>query len=266
VLATKPNVVVTIDDRTLKQTDCFKYFGGAQVANGSSLKEIKRRIQIANQAFRTNKNMLRCRSFTYAQKKILYNIHVMPAMLYGSETWTVRREDWDALKSMHLSHLLTMCRKSRIDHISYAKLLKRFQMDATVEAIVSERRLRFFHRIMNMGWNRLPKRVLYSVVGVSTARHGGANYKSNFWGDLQKFALADKSSPKMSVDWKEGLPEWRTAMRQDKDRWSDTVRGQRDIFMVGLFFYGGVVGASRSILLVDVQYTVRTDTKLDRWS
>jgi hypothetical protein len=78
--------------------------------------------------------------------------------------------------------------------ISYAKLLRKFHMESTVELVVGETWLRFVHRIMSMGWNRLPKRVLYSAVGVCTAarRAGGASYKSNVWNDRQKVTLSDE--------------------------------------------------------------------------
>jgi hypothetical protein len=122
VLATKPNVTVTIEGKVLKQTDKFKYLGGEQVADGSSSSEIRRRISIAHAAFKTHKNMLHCNSFTRVKNGILYNIHVLPALLYGSETWTVRPQERKGLKTMHLTHLLTMACKSRKDHISHAKL------------------------------------------------------------------------------------------------------------------------------------------------
>jgi hypothetical protein len=96
---------------------------------------------------------------------------------------------------------------SRSDKISNTKLLKQYRTDVTLESIGRERRLRMAHRTETMGWDRLPKRVLYSTLVVDAsstelARKKGwsSNLKANIWTDLQRFDLAGDNKAKLSVN------------------------------------------------------------------
>lgn len=149
---------------------------------------------------------------------------------------------------MHLTHLLTMCCKSRRDCISYAKMLRRLNIKSNIEGRVRDCRLRLLQRIMNMPPNRLPRIVAYSVLDKApTLRVGNrSQWKNCLWDDICKFGYANTKDKKTS---QKGVvqPIWSkklcTAGEKQKVLasipgaadtwiWSRTIREQRDeVFM-----------------------------------
>jgi hypothetical protein len=244
VLTEKNNVKVVVEGQTLKVVKKFKYLGGIQVPDGSSGAEIRKRISNARASFRRYKGMFRSKAFTWGDKANLYEAHVLSVLLYASGTWTVTTKDWDMLESMHLSHLLTMCGKTRLNQISYAKLLRRFNMKSNIEGRVRDCRLRLFQRIMNLPLDRLPRIVAYSVLKAPTSRHIGnsSQWKNGLWDDACKFGYAKPGEKKTSVKGVD-QPLWSKKIRNagkkvitpipgTSDMWNPTIREQRDdVFM-----------------------------------
>jgi hypothetical protein len=246
VLAENDNIKVTIEGQTLQVVKQFKYLGGMQVPDGSSGAEIRKRIANAWASFRRYKGMFRSKAFTWEDKKNLYEAHVMSVLLYGSGTWTTTARDWQQLKSMHLSHLLTMCCKSRIDHISYAKLLRQFNMESNIEGLVRDCRLRLFQRIMNLPPDRLPRIVAYSVLKTPPKASIGnkSQWKSCLWSDVCKFGYAETKDAKTTVPHVD-QPPWSKKLSTAGEKklvslpgtpeiwiWNRTIREQRDdVFM-----------------------------------
>jgi hypothetical protein len=246
VLAKKANVKVIVEGQTLKVVKKFKYLGGIQVPDGSSGAEIRKRISNARASFRRYKGMFRSKAFTWEDKANLYEAHVLSVLLYASGTWTVTARDWEMLETMHLSHLLTMCGKTRLDKISYAKLLRRFNMKSNIEGRVRDCRLRLFQRIMNLPLDRLPRIVAYSVLKTHASRRIGnkSQWKKGLWDDTCKFGYARPGDTKTSV---KGVvqPLWSEKIRKAGTRelvslpgttdswiWNPTIREQRDdVFM-----------------------------------
>ena len=169
----------------------------------------------------------------------------MSVVLYGSGTWTTNTQDLQLLKTMHTTHLLTMCCKSRRDLISYANLLRKFKMKANIEARVRDCRLRLIHRILNLPPNRLPRIVTHSVSDVPPNCKIGnkPQFKKCVWDDICKFKYSDPTDKKTTFKSQE--PPWCKRVRTAGKRvlvslpgmpvdyiWNRTVCDQRDdVFM-----------------------------------
>jgi hypothetical protein len=241
VLAEKDNVVVTVEGQTLKVVKKFKYLGGMQVPDGSSTAEILKRIQSARNSFIRHKDMFRSKAFTWDDKANLYETHVMSVLLYGCGTWTTNKRMWQKLTTMHIDHLLTMCCKSRRDHISYARLLVMFNMDANIEARVRDCRLRQVQRILDMPRDRLPRIVShFTLYAISNCRIGNASqWKKSVWQDVVKFGYAERNEKRTSTK-NVAEPLWSAKLTGKipmplpgtSNTWNPSVREQRDaVFM-----------------------------------
>jgi hypothetical protein len=107
-------------------------------------------------------------------------------------------------------------------------------MDATLGAIVRERRLRMANRMETMDWERLPKRVFYSTLVIdpqsaepARKKRWCSNYKANLWTDLQRVHLGGDNESKLSKNFKCNLPEWKATLAQERFTTKPATAGTR---------------------------------------
>ena len=69
------------------------YLGGTLTEDGRCTDDIRRRIGLACAAFGKFDKMCRTKTISLKTKMKLYWTLVFPVLLYGSECWTLRKED-----------------------------------------------------------------------------------------------------------------------------------------------------------------------------
>ena len=80
----------------------FKYLGSVLEANGGIVKEVGERIVKAARAFGTLKGPVFSNSnLSYKMKRMVYKAVVLGVLLYGSETWTTKRNMTRRLEAFH---------------------------------------------------------------------------------------------------------------------------------------------------------------------
>ena len=67
--------------------------------------DIRRRIGLAYAAFNKLGNVWNCHSLSLTIKKKVFEALIMPILLYGSECWTMRKEDERRLSVAEMSWL-----------------------------------------------------------------------------------------------------------------------------------------------------------------
>ena len=83
----------------LEQVHQFKYLGSMITEDGKSEKEVWRRIALAEDAFMEHR-MLLTKSLNQTLKKRLAKSLVWSVLLYGSEAWTLKKDDIRRLESL----------------------------------------------------------------------------------------------------------------------------------------------------------------------
>src|SRR5215831_12141300 len=86
------DVEITIGQHKVEQVQQFRYLGALITEDGRCAQEVKCRIAMAKQAFTRRKKIL-CSKMNMALRARLAKTLVWPVLLYGSATWTVRKED-----------------------------------------------------------------------------------------------------------------------------------------------------------------------------
>jgi hypothetical protein len=94
-----------------------------------------------------------------------------------------------------------------------------------MEAMVIERRLNWLAKVWRMGWDRLPKIVLFGVLDESNGNTGQKSYQQQVKQDLIKFGLAKYDE---TEDWKE--------QAMNKQEWKKLVRKRRDDYFMRRFY------------------------------
>ena len=93
----KCSLNIDIANDRLKQVEDFVYLGGKIAENGSSTSDIKNRIRKAGAAFQRLNNIWTSKSISSHTKMQLYQSLILSILLYGAESWTVKKEDSNRL-------------------------------------------------------------------------------------------------------------------------------------------------------------------------
>ena len=69
----------------------FKFLGSKITADGDCSHEIKRRLLLGRNAMTNLDSILKCRDITWPTKVCLVKAMVSPVVMYGCESWTIRK-------------------------------------------------------------------------------------------------------------------------------------------------------------------------------
>ena len=84
-------VSISIDGIAIEQVQKMVYLGSINTEDGISEVEIKKRLEIAKNAFNNMKNVLSSRNISINTRMRLTKCYVWSTLLYGAETWTITK-------------------------------------------------------------------------------------------------------------------------------------------------------------------------------
>lgn len=169
-----------LGNEKIEQVEEFVYLGSLMTKEGSSEKEIIRRISLGNYRFRQLRSLWKRREISMKTKLRIYEATVMSVVLYGAESFTCSDEDYAKLNVFHTNKLRAIVSKRR-DQISNAKLFKLTGM-FPLENYVRKYRLRWAGHVSRMDNSRLPKKTLFGAL--VEGRRGRGRPKKNWMGCL----------------------------------------------------------------------------------
>ena len=82
---------------------------------------------------------------------------VLSILLYGAETWTLKKEDENRLMTFEMMYLRKIMGVTRLDKIRNTTIRQTLGMEFTILDRISLRRLRYFGHIQRMPTTRLPQ-------------------------------------------------------------------------------------------------------------
>ena len=95
IMASGPITLRQIDGETMETVTDFIYLGSKITANGDCSHEIKRRLRLGRKAMTNLGSILKSRDITLWTKIGLVKAMVFPVVIYGCESWTIKKaEHW----------------------------------------------------------------------------------------------------------------------------------------------------------------------------
>ena len=91
-----------IDGETTETVTDFIFWGSKITANGDCSHEIKRRLLLGRKAMTNLNSILKSRDITFPTKVHLVKAMVFPAVMYGCECWTVKKDDCQRIDAFEL--------------------------------------------------------------------------------------------------------------------------------------------------------------------
>ena len=92
-MASGPITSWEIDGETVETVADFIFLGSKITANGYYSKEIKRRLLLGRKVMTNLGSILKSRDITLPTKVCLVKAMVFPVVMYGYESWTVKKAE-----------------------------------------------------------------------------------------------------------------------------------------------------------------------------
>ena len=93
LMASGPITSLEIDGETVETMSDFILGGSKITADGDCSHEIKRRLLLGRKVMTTLDSILKSRDITLPPKVRLVKAMVFPAVMYGCESWTVKKAE-----------------------------------------------------------------------------------------------------------------------------------------------------------------------------
>ena len=91
IMASSPITSWQIDGETMKTVTDFIFLGSKITADGDCSHEIKRRLLLGRIAMTNLDSILKSRDITLLTKVCLVKAMVFPVVMYGCESWTIKK-------------------------------------------------------------------------------------------------------------------------------------------------------------------------------
>jgi len=198
---------ITINNTQLNQVENFVYLGGKISQKGSCTDDVKHRIGKALGTVQHLNDIWSSKDITPTTKMQLYNTLILSILMYGSETWTLKKEDENRLLVFEMACLRKIMGVSRLDKIRNSTIRNSLNVNHDIIAQIRQKRLRYFGHIMRMNPERLPYLTLNGMVQGNRLRGRPAKrWLDSVKQDIKKLNLTIADASRMTQsrsDWKD---------------------------------------------------------------
>ena len=147
-MATGPITSWEIDEETVETVSDFIFRGFKITADGDCSHEIKRRLLLGRKVMTNLDSIFKSRDITLRTKVCLVKAMVFPVVMYGCESWTVKKAECrriDAFEESCWRRLLKVpCTARRYNQ----SILKEINPECSLKGLMLKLKLRYFGHLM----------------------------------------------------------------------------------------------------------------------
>ena len=141
----------------------FTFFGSKITADGDCSHEIKRRLLLGKKVIINLDSLLKSRDITLPTKARLVKIMVFPVVMYGCESWTIKKAECRRINAFELWCWRRLSRVPWTSRRSNQSMLKEISPGCSLEGLMLKLKLQYFGHLMwradslkrPWGWERL---------------------------------------------------------------------------------------------------------------
>ena len=124
-------------------------FGGSKItADGDCSHEIKRRLLLGRKAMTNLDSILKSRSITLPTKVRLIKAMVFPIVMYGCESWTIKKAECQRIDAFELWRWKRLLRVPWTARKSNQSILKEISPGCSLEGLMLKLKLQYFGHLM----------------------------------------------------------------------------------------------------------------------
>ena len=126
----------------------FSFWGSKITADGDCSPEIKRRLLLGRKAMANLDSILKSRGITLPTKVHLVKAMVFPVVMYGWESWTVKKAECQRIDAFELWCWRRLLRVPWTERRSNQSILKEISPEYSLEGLMLKLKLQYFGYLM----------------------------------------------------------------------------------------------------------------------
>ena len=137
-----------IDGETVETMADFIFMGSKITADGDCSHEIKRRLLLGRKVMTNLDNILKSRDITLSAKVHLIKSMVFPVVMYGCESWTIKKAEHRRIDAFELWCWRRLLRVPWTARRSNQSILKEISPGCLLEGLMLKLKLQYFGHLM----------------------------------------------------------------------------------------------------------------------
>ena len=148
IMASGPITSWQIDGETVDTVTDFIFLGSRITADGDCSHEIKRSLLLGRKVITNLDSILKSRDITLSTKVCLVKAVVFPVVMYGCESWTIKKAECRRIDAFELWCWRRLLRIPWLTRRSNQSMLKEISPACSLEGLMLKLRLQYFGHLM----------------------------------------------------------------------------------------------------------------------
>ena len=148
IMASGPITSWQVDGEEMETVRDFICLGSKITADGDCSHEIRRRLLLGRKAMTNLDSILKSRDITLSRKVHIVKAKVFPVVMYGCESWTVKKTEHQRIDAFELWCWRRLLRVPWTDRRSNQSILKEISPGCSLEGLMLKLKLQFFGHLM----------------------------------------------------------------------------------------------------------------------
>ena len=148
IMASGPITSREIDGETVETVSDFIFLGSKITANGDCSHEIKRRLLLGRKVMTNLDSIFKSRDITMPTKVHLVKAMVFPVVMYGCESWTVKKAECQRIDAFELWCWSRLLRVPWTARRSNQSILKEISPGCSLEGLMVKLKFQYFGQLM----------------------------------------------------------------------------------------------------------------------
>ena len=164
IMASDPITPWKIDGETVETVTDFIFWGSKITADGDCSHEIKRRLLLGRKVMTNLDSRLKSRDITLPTKVYLVKAMVFQVVMYGCESWTIKKTECWRIDAFELWCWRRLLRVSWTARRSNQSILKEISPGCSLEGLMLKLKLQYFGHLMRTA-DSLEKTLMLGGIG-----------------------------------------------------------------------------------------------------
>jgi len=149
IMASSPITSWQIDGETVETVADLIFWAPKSLQDGECSHEIKRCLLLGRKVITNIDSILRCRDINYLAKKVcLVKAMVFPVVMYGCESWTIKKAEHQRIDAFELWCWRRLLRVSWTARRSNQSILKKISLGCSLEGLMLKLKLQYFGHLL----------------------------------------------------------------------------------------------------------------------
>ena len=148
IMASGPMTSWQTDGETVETVSDFIFGGSKITADGDCSHEIKRHLLLARKVMTNLESILKSKDITLPTKIHLVKAMVFPVVMYGCESWTIKKAERQRIDAFELWFWRRLFRVPWTARKSNQSILKEISPGCSLEGLMLKLKLQYFDHLM----------------------------------------------------------------------------------------------------------------------